>query len=64
MTIDETKVKNNSLNYLNENNNYYSNNPELLSEFDTIIQKCKIKINKTLILKKLITFKINMKNII
>ena len=55
MTIDETKVKNNSLNYLNENRSYYSNiqNPELFSEFDETIEKMqsmkiKMKIFKSL----------------
>ena len=42
MTIAETKVKKNSLNYLNENNNYYSNiqNPELFNEFDIQKARC------------------------
>ena len=48
MTIAETKAKNNSLNYLNEKNNYYSNiqKPELFSEFDKTIQKMQDAINE------------------
>ena len=65
MTIAETKVKNNSLNYLNENRNYYTNiqNPELFSEFDETIEKMQSMKIKMKIFKSLkIVIKINNKN--